>query len=341
MSNSLIPYAESFAQPQGPGDARPTALQVIRDNDLVNKWTGRVVLITGATSGIGIETARALHATGADVYITARNAEKAFGVITDIRNSSEGRGALVAIDMDMDSLDSVKKAAKDFLTESDGKLNILINNAGIMATPAGSKTQDGFESQFGVNHLAHYTLTALLLPTLIKSSTPSFNSRVVALTSNGHRYSPVRFDDVNLTHDYDPWLAYGQSKTACIWLANHIDRVYGAQGVHTNSVHPGGIATGLQVNLSQDVMAEWGKDPALMAVFQSAEQGAATTVWAAVAPVWEGKGGKYLTNCSVGEPAKDGFDIKDYGFAPHVYDEEGEEKLWALSEELTGVKVEI
>lgn len=129
MSDQLRPYFEHYIQPKGPGDARPTAMQVIQDNELSGKWTDKVALVTGGTSGIGVETARALFATGADVFITGRDLNKARGVIEDIRKSTQGGGKLEAIEMDMDSLDSVKAAAQDFLTKSN-KLNVLVNNAG-------------------------------------------------------------------------------------------------------------------------------------------------------------------------------------------------------------------
>ena len=130
MSDLFNPYAAEFANPKGPGDLRPTALQIIRDNDLLNKWTGKVALVTGATSGLGVETARALYATGADVFITARDVKKGQDVVDAILKSSEGQGRLEIIEMDMNSLDSVKKAAKAFLAQSN-KLNILVNNAGM------------------------------------------------------------------------------------------------------------------------------------------------------------------------------------------------------------------
>ncbi|KAF2715245.1 putative short-chain dehydrogenase [Pleomassaria siparia CBS 279.74] len=345
MSDQFNPYAELFASPKGPGDARPKASQIIQDNDLIGKWTGKVVLVTGGTSGIGMETARALHATGADVYITARSFKKAETVIADISESSEGSGKIDFVEMDMNSLASVKKAAQSFLARSK-TLNILVNNAGIMATPEGSKTKDGFEQQFGVNHLAHFTLTALLLPTLISSSTPSFNSRVVALSSSGHRFSTVHLDDPNLTNltnltkDLIPWIGYGQSKTANIWLANYIDRVYGPRGVHAISVHPGVVMTNLSQNMSAEAVEKWMNDAKFMAVLLSPDQGAATTTWAAVAGDWEGKGGKYLAECSVAVPAKDLLAITETGYAPHAYNVEGENGLWALSERLTGVKVQ-
>jgi len=148
-----------------------------------------------------------------------------------------------------------------------------------MATPF-SKTMDGFERQFGVNHLAHFLLTSLLLPTLVASSTPDFNSRVVCLTSTAHRYSSVRLDDYNWDTPgaYEPFQAYGQSKTANIWTANYIDRVYGPRGVHALSVHPGGIWTGLQASLAPEVVAAWKASPDIRNMMQSPEQGAATSV---------------------------------------------------------------
>ncbi|KAF7545203.1 hypothetical protein G7Z17_g9348 [Cylindrodendrum hubeiense] len=337
MSDSFKPYAKQFSDPKGPGDARPTALQIIYDNDLANKWADKVALVTGGTSGFGYETARALVATGAHVFITARDLQKAQGVVDGILKSSTSDGKLEVIEMDMKSLDSVKKAAQTFLSKST-KLNILVANAGVMVTPEGTNTKEGFEQQFGVNHLAHFTLTALLLPVLIESSTPTFNSRVVALTSGAHRYSAINWDDVNMTKSFDPWVAYGQSKTANIWMANYIDRVYGSRGVHAVSVHPGGALTALHQNVPLEMQTEWGKDTVMMNSMMSPEQGAATSTWAATAKVWEGQGGKYLSNCSVGEPAQDIMAVLDPGYGPHAFNEEGENKLWALSCELAGVK---
>lgn len=209
-----------------------------------------------------------------------------------------------------------------------------------MATPEGSKTADGFEQQFGVNHLAHFTLTALLLPILLHSSTPSFNSRVVAITSSAHRYSAINWEDVNLTRNYNPWVGYGQSKTATIWMANYIDRVYGPRGVHATSVHPGGVFTALHQNVAPEMMAEWQRDPAMIASMLTPEQGAATMAWAAAAKVWEGKGGKYLSDCGVGGPAKNLMSVLDPGYGPHAFDEEEENRLWELSCKLAGVKAE-
>jgi NAD(P)-dependent dehydrogenase (short-subunit alcohol dehydrogenase family) len=215
---------------------------------------------------------------------------------------------------------------------------------GIMGLPERRLTADGFERQFGVNHLAHFTLTALLLPTLLASSSDSFNSRVVTVASSGHRYSSVHLDDVNLTNDYDAWVSYGQSKTANIWMANYIDRVFGSRGLHAVAVHPGAIITPLYQNIKSipsDMTADWETNPAAQAFMQSHVQGASTSTWAATAKVLEGVGGKYLCKCGVSGPAKDLTSILDPGYAPHAFDVEGENKLWQLSCELAKVKIEI
>ena len=219
----------------------------------------------------------------------------------------------------------------------------LISNtvSGIMNVPERCTTRDGYEQQFGVNHLAHFALTVLLLPTIISSGTSSFNSRVVNVTSSAHRYSSVHLDDVNLTKDYGPSIAYGQSKTANIWTANYIDRHYGSIGVHALSTHPGGIFTNLTRYMDQSFLDGFRNDPDLMKLMKSAEQGAATSVWAAVGSVWEGKGGKYLSDCEIAPPMdKDETVVNtmDGRAGPWVYDEDGEEKLWKLSLEMTGLK---
>ncbi|KAK0622745.1 putative short-chain dehydrogenase [Immersiella caudata] len=322
MSEPLNPYAALYDVPaQGPGDARPTALQIVKDNDALGKWQSRVALVTGGTSGIGIPTVQALHATDADVYFTARDMKKKKKepVVERIRKESPGKGKMEAILMDMDSLESVKEGAHAFLDLSGGKLNFLVNNAGIMGPPKGS-TKEGFELQFGVNHLAHFVLTALLLPTLTRSSTPEFNSRVV---------NPGV---------YQPFVAYGQSKTANIWMADYIDRVFGPRGIHATSVHPGAILSGLYVHADEATKQQWAANPKIMAEMQTPEQGAATSTWAVVGRAWEGRGGKYLVACTVAPPTDDFTSVLSKGFAPHAYDVEGEDRLWKLSEELTGVR---
>lgn len=207
-----------------------------------------------------------------------------------------------------------------------------------MMTPF-SLTVDGFERQFAVNHLADYLLAKLLLPTPTSRSTPDFNSLLVVVSSSAHRFSSVRFDDINFSKpdSYDPVLSYAQSKVSTIWLANYIDRVYGPKGVHANLVHPGSIWTGLQAHTPADIMESWKADDTVESHMMSLEQGAATYVWAAVAKVWEGKGGKYLSNCEVGPPSAGNDIMFDGGFAKHAYDPEGEDRLWDGSAKLVGV----
>ena len=195
-------YAKAHIDPQGPGDGRPTAEQVIRDQGLVGELKGKVVLITGGTAGLGTESARVLHMTGAKVFITARSAAKGKGTVKSINEAQPEHPPVEYIDMDMNSLTSVRAAADEFRRRSD-KLNILITNAGVMACPEG-RTKDGFETQFGTNHLAHFLHFQLLKPTLLASSTAEFQSRVISVSSAGHRRSGIFPDNYNMEGVYDP-----------------------------------------------------------------------------------------------------------------------------------------
>jgi NAD(P)-dependent dehydrogenase (short-subunit alcohol dehydrogenase family) len=331
----ITPYASVHQSPQGPGDARPTALQIVSNENLTNKWSDKTILITGGSSGIGVETARALHATGARIFITTRDTSKAEAVVKDIMKTSPSLTPIETIYMELDSLESVRDGAKDFLRRSE-RLNVLVNNAGVMATPEG-KTKDGFERQFGTNHLAHFLLTKSLLPTLQFSATPEFASRVVNVSSAGHHYAVGGFTSAVLTDldfsktPYDPWTAYGRSKLANIWHATQLDRLYGSDSkhpIHAFSLHPGGITTELWRHLEGTPENEFNS------IWKNVEQGAATTVWCATAPEWEGKPGRYCENC--GESPPDPVDVKkgDPGFAPWAYDAEGEKRLWGVSEEM-------
>lgn len=181
------PYVDVHKETQGPGDARPTAMQIIKDNHLEGALKGKVALVTGASSGIGIPTALALKATGMRVFAAVRNLEKG----KEALGEELEEGKLELIHLDMNSLSSVRKCAAEFL-ERSSSLNLLVNNAGIMACPEG-RTADGFELQFGTNHLAHFLLFQLLKPLLLKSATPEYGSRVVNVSSTGHRYSTVHF----------------------------------------------------------------------------------------------------------------------------------------------------
>ena len=212
-----------------------------------------------------------------------------------------------------------------------------------MATPEG-KTKDGFETQFGTNHLAHFLLFQLLKPALLAASTPTFNSRVITLSSSGHGFSTVLFDDYDLKkRGYDPWVSYGQSKTANIYMANEIDRRYGSRGLYATSVHPGSIVTsGLGKNLTPEVMQQVMArvDPSELNPkgFKSAAQGAATTVWAATAREWEGKGGRYLEDVGVAAPRTSPGSIT--GYVAHAYDVDAAKGLWADSCRMVGVQDE-
>jgi len=198
-------------------------------------------------------------------------------------------------------------------------------------------TKDGHEYQFGVNHLAHFLLFKKVLPLLLKSSTPAFQSRVVSLSSMGHLQSGVDLSDLHWqTRGYTPMKAYGQSKTANILFAREIERLYGSKGVHAWAVHPGGIKTELTRYITAADLVQWGLinekgEPAHESLkFKSVEQGAATSVWAAVSKELEGKGGEYLEDVHIGKPHAGGRD----GYAPHAYDDETARKLWEYSEQV-------
>lgn len=207
-----------------------------------------------------------------------------------------------------------------------------------MGTPY-SLTEDGFERQFGVNHLAHFLFTILLLPTLEKSSSSKLQSRVVNISSSSHRHAVIAWEHYNSNAMiYNPEVGYGQSKTANIWMANYIDRVYGPRGVHGLSLGPGGIWTGLINYTPADIVEAFKQDPDIIAHMQSAEQGSATTIWACLGKVWEGKGGVYLHDCRVAPPETgDFYSVMSSAAAPWVNGRTGDEdRLWSLSEKLVG-----
>lgn len=319
-------YAAAHESPNGPGDARPTAEQIIQDENLEGKLSDKVILITGCSSGIGVETARALFTTGAQLYLTVRDLSKAEEALPDLVTSDR----VHLLELDLNSLDSVRSCADHFLSQSK-TLNIFIANAGVMACPEG-RTKDGFETQLGTNHLAHFLLLNLLKPALLSAATPSFSSRAVFLSSVGHRMAEVNFDNLNLEGAYNEWVAYGQSKTAVVWTVNEIDRRYGSKGLHAFSVNPGGIMTDLQRHLPDQSMFN-----GLEKEFKSPKQGAATTVWAATAAALDGQGAKYLENCQVSKAWSEKDGQWADGYAPWAYDEEKENKLWRKSLELVGL----
>lgn len=326
-------YAKAHVSPEGPGDSRPTALQVVKDEGMEGKLEGKVIVITGTSSGLGIETARALSTTGATLFLTARNVKKAKDALADI--SEPGRTEF--IEMDLESFESVRSAAKSILKKTD-KVNILINNAGIMAVPDLEFTKDGHELQFGTNHLSHFLLFLLLKPALLAATSPDFHSRVVNLSSAAHRVNGINAtDNYNFEKGgYNPWVSYAQSKTANIYMANEIERRYGSQGLHATSVHPGGIATGLSKHIPEAHLAAMLEDKSLLKSLKSPEQGAATTVWAAIGKEWESKGGKYLSNCAEARRGNDVGDMSSADYASHTYSRENEGRLWEDSVKIVG-----
>lgn len=326
-------YAAAFASPNGPGDGRPTALDIVRDNGIEGQLKDKVMLVTGCSSGLGIESARALSATGARVFCTARNLKKGEEALSGILEP----GRVELLELKLDSLESVRACANHFLARSKS-LNVLLCNAGIMMPPY-AKTVDGFESQFGTNHLGHFLLFHLLKDALLAGSTPSFNSRVVVVSSLGHRGGGIQFDDINLEKNYTPGKGYAQSKTANIYMANEIERRYGPKGLHALSLHPGGIMTALQVHMDPKFIGQWKTNENAMKGMMSPEQGAATQVMAAVGKEFEGKGAKYLEQCSESGPAKEGYTGLDTGYESWAFDKEKEQKLWIESLKMVGLDV--
>ncbi|CAF3292678.1 unnamed protein product [Rotaria socialis] len=310
--------------------AKTTALEVVKG--LRAKLDGKVVLVTGATSGIGVETARALASANAHVIITARDMNKGAQVIADIRKTT-GNNKVEVMEMDLTSLQSVRKFVSQFQARGL-PINILICNAGIMATPY-SKTVDGFESQFGVNHLAHFLLTTSLLPEL-KAGKPS---RVVVVSSLANKRGGINWDDINWEKKYDKWLAYAQSKTANILFAKQLNKLYESEGIQAYSLHPGGILTNLQVHVpieEQRAMGWFKEDGTPHDLFKTVEQGASTSVYAALAPALDKHGGEYLEDCAISVGIHS--DQMYFGLGLHAVDMEAAERLWKLSEQMVAAK---
>jgi NAD(P)-dependent dehydrogenase (short-subunit alcohol dehydrogenase family) len=306
--------------------ADTTADEVLEDLDL----HGKLVLITGGSSGLGQESARALAARGAHVVLTARDTAKGRGVV-DAIVASTGNQKVELEQLELDSLASVRAFAQRFLARHD-RLDVLLNNAGVMACPLGH-TKDGFELQFGTNHLGHFLLTCLLAPALKKAAP----SRVVSLSSRGHHLAPVDFQDPNFERrDYQKWVSYGQSKTANVLFAVGLERRLGPAGVHAYALHPGAIMTDLGRHLvPEDIdFLRARSAPGTSLQLKTVEAGAATSCFAATAPELEGRGGVYLEDCHVAgvNDAPNGLD----GVKTYAIDPKNAERLWELSENLVG-----
>ncbi len=301
--------------------ARTTAREVLAGTDL----TGRLALVTGGYSGLGLETTRALAGAGAQVVVPARRPAAA-------REALAGIEGVEVDELDLGDLASVAAFAERFLA-SGRALDVVIGSAGIMACPE-TRVGPGWEAQFATNHLGHFSLVNGLWPALRPGA------RVVSVSSRGHHRSPVRWDDVQFERGYDKWAAYGQAKTANALFAVHLDALGRDAGVRAFSLHPGGILTPLQrhLPLEEQVALGWvdsrGVERPEMG-FKTPEQGAATQVWAATSPQLAGLGGLYLEDCDVAPLAAPGDTTR--GVRDYAVDPEQAARLWTLSAELTGV----
>ncbi|MEU3724073.1 SDR family NAD(P)-dependent oxidoreductase [Streptomyces sp. NPDC031705] len=306
-------------QPIGSGfGARNTTADVLAGLDL----TGKLAVVTGGSSGLGLETTRALRGAGATVVAAVRRPEAAAEALTAVDGVEVRR-------LDLGDQASVHTFADEFLA-TGRSIDILINNAGVMALPE-TRLGPGWEAQFATNHLGHYTLTNRLLSALAADG----GARVVALSSAGHRYSAIRWDDVMFANDYDKAVAYGQSKTAIALFAVHLDALGREHQVRAFAVAPGAVMTPLQRHMTREEMIAFGwiDDQGNTAPgFKTPEQGAATQVWAATSPQLAHMGGVYLDDCDIAPLSEDDAP----GVRPYAVDPEQAARLWTLSAQLTG-----
>ena len=303
--------------------ARSTAPEVLRGIDL----TGKLAIVTGGYSGLGLETTRALASAGARVVVPARRRETA-------REALAGISGVEIDTLDLADLDSVRSFAERFL-ETGRSVDIMINNAGVMACPE-TRVGPGWEAQFATNHLGHYALVNRLRPAI----TPG-GARIVSVSSAGHRHSGIRWDDVHFEQGYDKWKAYGQAKTANVLFAVQLDALACDLGVRAFSLHPGGILTPLQRHLPTEEMVALGwideEGTPLNPSFKSPQEGAATQVWAATSPQLEGMGGVYCEDCDIAGPPSQDASANTGGVREYATDSAEAARLWTLSAELTGV----
>ena len=294
-----------------------TAAEVLADVDL----SGQRAIITGATSGIGVETARALAAAGADVILGVRRLDAGRQIAAQITEST-GNDAVTPALLDVADLLSVRDFAALYSAEP---VHMLINNAGIMALPELSRTEEGREMQFATNYLGHFALTLGLHPALKSAD----GARVVSVSSSGHLFSPVVFDDLDYRfRPYDPWTAYGQSKTADVLLAVGVTNRWQNDQIVGNAVNPGAIATGLQKHtggLRTPVDRR-----------KTIEQGAATSVLLAASPLVDGIGGRYFEDCNESPIVTERPGDFSGGVAPYALDPDNAARLWDIGVAFAG-----
>ena len=317
----------------GPFGATSTTEDVLAGVDL----SGKRVFVTGVSAGLGVETARVLAAHGAQVVGAARDLVKADKATAEVRKAAANGGKLTLVELDLASLASVRACA-DALNDDGRAFDVVIANAGVMAPPFG-RTADGFETQFGANHLGHFVLmnriAGLIAP----------GGRMVSLASSGHRYADVDLDDPNFDRaPYEPMQGYGRSKTANILFAVEFDRRHRQRGVRATAVHPGGIQTELGRHMGEDNIAKLVEtiNAGLAAsgkplfAFKTIPQGAATTVWAGFVAKADEVGGRYCEDCHVSEITEGVIDPTQGGVRAYALDPARAKALWAKSEEMVG-----
>jgi NAD(P)-dependent dehydrogenase (short-subunit alcohol dehydrogenase family) len=296
-----------------------TSDEVIASVDLA----GKRAVITGGASGIGTETARALASVGAEVTLGVRDVEAGQQVADDIATST-GNPRIAVVPLDLIDRQSVA----NFVNSWHGPLDILVNNAGIMALPELHRTPEGWELQFATNHLGHFNLARGLHRALAQAD----GARIVAVSSNAHRFSPIVFDDIHFERrNYEAWLAYGQSKTADVLFAVEAAKCWADDGITANALMPGGIRTNLQRHQLENAT------PQTQEIFdnynwKTVEQGAATSVLLAASPLLDGITGRYFEDCGEAETTTD--PDSDSGVRPHALDEGAAARLWQVSVDL-------
>ena len=321
ISNLQKPIISGF-------DSKSDADKIVKEKDL----SGKIAIVTGGYSGIGLETTRALVAIGAKVIIPAKRTEVAVQNLEGIVSKEN------IVEMDLGNLNSVRKFTEDF-KESFGKLDLLINNAGIMACPE-TRIGNGWESQFAVNHIGHFLLTKELMDTMAEND----GARFVSLSSSAHSLTGILWDDIHFQNKpYDKWMAYGQSKTASSLIAIEFHRRMIDKGVSGFSVHPGGILTPLQRHLQKEEMVALGwmdenGSPSEMAknFFKTTSQGASTTLWCATSSGLNGIGGVFCEDCDIAKRKNDVDESlqRYFGVADWAVDTEEASKLWDVTEKM-------